>query len=85
MQIPYIETVIAMNEVTVDVKSLPETLLKLIRTERVTLSEASGEITLRPVYDADHIASARGSLASFPDMSVDKFLERKHADKDMDL
>jgi len=75
-----------MEEVTIDTKALPETLLRLIRTEKVTLSEADGEIRLRPVHvSAEYIAKLRGSLASYPDLSVDSFLARKHADKELDL
>jgi len=75
-----------MEEVTIDTKALPETLFRLIRTEKVTLSEANGEITLRPVHgSAEYIAKLRGSLAAYPDFSVDRFLERKHADKELDL
>jgi hypothetical protein len=71
---------------TIDTKALPETLLRLIRTERVTLSESDGEIRLRPVHESrEYIAKLRGSLAEYPDMSVDNFLARKHADKRLDL
>jgi len=78
--------VIVMNEMTIDRKALSETLLRLIRTEKITLSEADGEIKLRPVHGpADHIVNARGSLAAYPDLSVDKFLERKRAERELDL
>ena len=75
-----------MNEMTIDTKALPETLFRLIRTEKVTLSEAEGEIRLKPVHgSADHIAKLRGSLAAYPEFSVDNFLARKHAEKELDL
>jgi len=36
-------------------------------------------------FAIDYITKLRGSLTAYPEMSVDKFLARKHADKDMDL
>jgi len=75
-----------MNEMTIDTKALPETLSRLIQTEKVTVSEADGEIRLKPVHgSADYIAKLRGSLAEYPDFSVDNFLARKHAEKELDL
>ena len=74
-----------MSEMVLDTKALPETLFQLIQTEKVTLREADGEIRLIPIQEPiDYIAKLRGSLAAYPDMSVDKFLARKHADKELD-
>jgi len=32
----------------------------------------------------EYIAKLRGSLSAYPDFSVDSFLARKHADKELD-
>ena len=75
-----------MEEIIIYTKALPEALSQLIRTEKVILSEAEGEIRLRPVHgSAESISKLRGSLAAYPDFSVDSFLARKHADKELDL
>jgi hypothetical protein len=80
------EAAINMEEVTIDTKALPEALFQLIRTEKVALSETDGEIRLRPVPgSAEHIEKLRGSLKACRNFSVDGFLERKRADKELDF
>ena len=75
-----------MTETVMNTKALPEVLFRLIKTEKVKVHEADGEIRLIPIQDpTDYIAKLRGSLAAYPEMSVDKFLERKHADKEFEL
>ena len=65
-------------------KTLPEFLFRLIPTEMVQVRELDGEIRLTPVKEStDCIAMLRGSLADYPELSVDKFLERKRLDKVM--
>jgi hypothetical protein len=45
-------------------------------------------IQLMPVNenigDADCTIGLRGMFAGFPEMSINKFLERKHADKELE-
>ena len=76
-----------MTETVISTKALPEILLKLIQTEKVRLKETDGVIQLMPISEEpiDYIDKLRGSLSAYPEMSVDKFLERKHADKELDL
>jgi len=75
----------AMTETVLNTKTLPEALSKLIRTEKVKVRETDGEIRLIPIQESiDYISKLRGSLANHPEMSVDKFLERKHADKELE-
>ena len=75
-----------MRETIINTKSLPEILIKLIPTEKVKINEVRGEIRLIPVEEPiDYIGKLRGSLADYPQMSVDKFLDRKRADKELDL
>ena len=74
-----------MTETTINTKALPEFLFKLIRTEKVKVYETDGEIRLMPVEETiDYIEKLYGSLADYPEMSVDKFLERKRADKELE-
>ena len=74
-----------MTETVMYTNALSEVLLKLIPTEKVRVKEIDGEIRLTPVQESiDYIAQLRGSLADYPEMSVDRFLERKRADKELD-
>ena len=74
-----------MTEIVTNTKALPEILFRLIQTEKVKISEADGIIQLMPIQEpVDYIDKLRGSLADYPEMSVDKFLERKHADKELE-
>ena len=75
-----------MTETVMNTKALPEVLFRLIKTEKVKVHEADGEIRLIPIKDnADCTVGLRGLFADYPEMSVDKFLERKHADKELEL
>ena len=74
-----------MMETVMNTNTLPEFLLGIIPTEKVHVKEVDGEIRLIPVVETiDYITKLRGSLAAYPEMSVDKFLERKRADKEFD-
>ncbi|MDR1704766.1 MAG: hypothetical protein LBS19_08815 [Clostridiales bacterium] len=71
-----------MTEIVLDTNTLPEPLLRMIPSEKVMAREEDGEVRLIPVWEEiDYIAALRGSLADCPEMSVDRFLERKHAVK----
>ena len=74
-----------MMETVMNTSTLPEFLFKMIPTEKVRVKEVDGEIRLMPIDDQiDYIAKLRGSLAAYPELSVDKFWERKRADKELD-
>jgi hypothetical protein len=75
-----------MTETVMSSKAFPEVFFKLITTEKVRVKEIDGVIELMPVKeDTDCTIGLRGMLAGYPEMSVDKFLERKHADRELDL
>ena len=74
-----------MIESIVDTKSLPDILFRLIPTEKVRVREIDGAVQLIPVKETDCTIGLRGILAGCDDMSVDKFLERMLADKELDL
>ena len=74
-----------MNETVMNTRAFPEILYKLIPTEKVRVKEIDGMIQLMPVKEnVDCTIGLRGILADYDDMSVDKFLERKRADKELD-
>jgi hypothetical protein len=75
-----------MTETVINTNALPEILFKMIRTEKVRVKESDGIVHLIPVEDkADCTIGLRGILAGYEVMSVDNFLERKRADKELDL
>lgn len=76
--------VIVVTETVLNTKTLPKALSKLIKTEKVKVQQTNGEIHLIPVQEIDYINKLRGSLSDYPQMSVDRFLERKHAEKDLE-
>jgi len=75
-----------MTEMVLNTSTLPEPLFRLIPTEKVRVKESDGMIQLLPIKEsADCTIGLRGILADYDEMSVDKFLERKRADKELDL
>jgi hypothetical protein len=75
-----------MNETIMQTKAFPDVLFKLIPTERVRVKEIDGMVQLMPVKEnEDCTTGLRGMFAGDPNMSVEKFLERKRADKELDL
>jgi hypothetical protein len=75
-----------MLETVMNTTALPEVLFKLIPTEKVRVKEIDGIIQLMPVKEnTDCTIGLHGILAGYDDMSVDKFLERKRADEELDL
>ena len=75
-----------MTEKVMNTNALPEVLFELIKTEKVRVKEMDGVIQLMPLKEnADCTIGLRGMFAGDPDMTVDKFLERMHADKELDL
>ena len=75
-----------MKDNVMDINALPTLLFRLFSTERVSVTEIDGMVQLVPVKDEqDCTIGLRGMFAGDPNMTVDKFLERKRADKELDL
>ncbi|MCL1997445.1 MAG: hypothetical protein FWG65_01610 [Turicibacter sp.] len=86
-----------MTEIVINTDSLPESVAKFISVEQVRIiadGGEDGEVTLVPLKkpkldengeEIDYIAKVRGSLAKYPQMSVDKFLARKRAEKELEF
>ena len=75
-----------MTELILDKESIQEHIFRLIKTDKVVLREVGNELHLAPADEVDDcVAGLRGILVGFDEMSVDKFLERNHADKELDL
>jgi hypothetical protein len=73
-----------MTDMVLNTNSLQETLLHFIRTERVRLRETDGEIRLTPISETDDGYPLLGLLADYEDYTLDKFLARKHMDKELE-
>ncbi|MCL1885072.1 MAG: hypothetical protein FWF81_15110 [Defluviitaleaceae bacterium] len=75
-----------MSDTVMDINALPPLLLRLFSTSKVIVSEANGIVQVAPIKEeVDCTIGLRGMFAGDPNMTVDKFLERKHADKELDL
>ena len=75
-----------MTETVLSMSALPELLAKIIPTKKVRVTEVDGVIQLVPVKEnTDCTVGLRGLFAGDTNMTVDKFLERKRADKELDL
>jgi len=75
-----------MTETVLNMSALPDLLLKKIPTKKVRVTELDGVIQLVPVKEnIDCTLRLRGLFAGDTNMTVDKFLERKRADKELDL
>ena len=73
-----------MIETIVNTKTLPETLFQLINTEKVKVCEIDGAITLTPIFEYQSDCPLRGMFADGK-ISVDKFIKRKQAEKEIEL
>ena len=66
--------------------ALPSFLVTVLNTDRVLVRENNRVVTIVPAEEkCDCTTGLRGMLSAFPEMSVDRFLERKHIDKEFDL
>ncbi|MDR0649828.1 MAG: hypothetical protein LBF92_10905 [Synergistaceae bacterium] len=74
-----------MTEILLNANTLPEPLLKLVHSEKVRVRESNGVITLLPADENFDCTAEIFGMYSDSKMSVDKFLEQKHADKALEL
>ncbi len=66
-----------MVEMILNARTLPESLFKLIRTEKVKVSEADGVIKLTPIMESAPDCPLLG-LTADSGLTVDKFLAMTH-------
>jgi hypothetical protein len=68
-----------------DINALPQLLFRLFSTSRVSVSEVDGVVEIAPVKEEDNsLAGLVGMFAGDPNMSVEKFMERKREDAKLD-
>ncbi|MDR1578772.1 MAG: hypothetical protein LBS35_00310 [Synergistaceae bacterium] len=78
-----------MADMILDANTLPEPLLKLVRSEKVHVREADGVITMSPIEESELegielIERLYGCLDDGK-LTVDKFLEMTREDEDIDF
>ena len=75
-----------MSTSVIELNALPDLLYRLIPTKKVRVTEFDGIVQVAPVKEEiDYTIGLRGMFAGDPNMTVDKFLERMRADKELDL
>ncbi|MCL2603676.1 MAG: hypothetical protein FWD90_04280 [Defluviitaleaceae bacterium] len=70
-----------MSEMVLHVKALPETLFKMIPTERVKLRQKGNVISLIPFRDVTEGECPLLGLTAGSSLTVDKFLAMTREDK----
>jgi hypothetical protein len=76
-----------MTERVMNIEALQAYLATTFRTNQVRVCEADSGLLIEPIKD-DRRSSAdrlRGMFKDSDGRSVERFLERKHADKELDL
>jgi len=73
-----------MKENLIDINTLPTLLFRLFSTKKVRVTEIDGGIHVTPIKEEGSIDGLIGILAEHPEMSVDNFLDRMRADKELD-
>jgi hypothetical protein len=73
-----------MSETIINSRTLPEPIFRLIRSEKVKVREADGEIRLTPILDVEKGCPLRG-LCADGKLSSYAFMERKQAEKELEL
>ena len=79
----FCEEVSIVTELVINANTLPEPLFRLIKAEKVKVSETGGEIKLTPIADAGKGCPLRG-LCADGRLSSYAFIEAKQAEKELE-
>jgi hypothetical protein len=75
-----------MTETIMLTKVFPEAIAELIPTEKVRIQKVDNIIQLVPMKEkTDCTRRLRGMFAGCPELSVDRYLEEKRAEKELEL
>ena len=75
-----------MTEQVMNTDALAAFIINTFRVKKVLVRENNSVVTITPIEEkGDCTIGLRGILADYPEMSVVRFLERKHADKELDI
>lgn len=72
-----------MSEMIISARTLPEPLFRMIRSEKVRVREMDGEIRLSPITEDENSCPFFG-MYSDGKLTVDKYLEWKREDKELE-
>jgi len=72
-----------MNEMVLETRILPESLYRLLRTEKVKVREFDGEVRLTPIIETNDGCPLLG-IAADCGFTVNDFLARKREEKVME-
>ena len=74
-----------MRELILNTNTLPEPLPQMIRTSRVKVQETKGIVSLFPLNESSDCIDKLFGMFSDGKMSVDKFIEQKSREKELEL
>jgi hypothetical protein len=76
-----------MTERIMNIDALQAYFITAFSAKQVRVCDVDDGLLIKPVKErtSGSCSRVRGLLADCPEMSVDKFLERKRADKELDL
>ena len=69
-----------MTELVLNTNTLPEPLFRLFNTEKVSVNQDNGIVSLIPILDSKNDCPILG-IAADCGFTVDEFLARKHEEK----
>ncbi|MDR2615484.1 MAG: hypothetical protein LBC28_02785 [Oscillospiraceae bacterium] len=72
-----------MTERIMNTSALPTFLISKFNTDRIKVREESGAVIIEPEQGAEYRCPLRG-IAKGGTLTVDKFLEMKHAEKELE-
>jgi hypothetical protein len=71
-----------MSELVLNTNTLPEPLFRLIKSEKVKVSNVDGIISLIPISENEYVCPLLG-LAADSKLTVDRLLAMTHDEKEM--
>ena len=74
-----------MTEMVLNVQELPETIFSRITTEKVSVFEKNGTITLTPIFKEKPQFNHLIGMFSDGKISVDGFLKEKQGEKELEI
>ena len=74
-----------MTEMIINADTLPEALFSLVQTEKIRVLENDGIITMTPFREEFDCTAELYGVCSDGKLTLDKFLEWKRADKELEL
>ena len=73
-----------MKDNVMDINALPTLIFRLFSTAKVSVTETDKGIHIVPAKEESSIDGLIGILADYPEMSLDNFMARMRADKELD-